>query len=106
MKHHGAGLRKLIRDEEKVAAIETDYARAPISQRERAILDYASKLTLRSAELESQDVDTLRTAGLGDDEILDVCQVTSYYNFVNRMALGLGVELEEYWTPKGSRGGN
>ena len=39
----------------------------------------------------------LRKAGLEDDEILDVCQITAYYNYVNRMAQGLGVELESYW---------
>jgi len=43
------------------------------------------------------DVEAIREAGLADDEIHDVCQVTAYYNFVNRMAQGLGVELEEYW---------
>ena len=32
-----------------------------------------------------------------DDEILDLCQVTAYYNYVNRMAQGLGVELESHW---------
>ena len=89
-----------------MVAIETDYASAPISEREVAILDYASKLSSRPAEMESQDVDALRAAGLGDDEILDVCQVASYYNFVNRMALGLGVELEDYWTAKHDRKGN
>ena len=43
------------------------------------------------------DVDALRDAGLGDAEILDVCQVTAYYAFVNRLADGLGVELEGHW---------
>lgn len=43
------------------------------------------------------DVDALRAAGLRDDEILDVCQVTAYFNYVNRLADGLGVELEEFW---------
>lgn len=47
--------------------------------------------------MEANDVAALRTAGLKDDEILDVCQVTSYFNYVNRLADGLGVELEEYW---------
>ncbi len=89
-----------------MVAIETDYTTAPISEREVAILDYASKLSLRPSEMESQDVDTLRAVGLGDDEILDVCQVTAYYNFVNRMAQGLGVELEDYWTAKGDRKGD
>ena len=43
------------------------------------------------------DVIRLREVGLSDAEILDVCQVTSYYNYVNRLADGLGVELEGYW---------
>lgn len=47
--------------------------------------------------MDGGDVDTLREAGLDDAEILDVCQVTAYYNYVNRLADGLGVELEWYW---------
>lgn len=46
----------------------------------------------------SDDVDALRDVGLGDDEILDVAQVTAYYAFVNRLADGLGVELEGFWS--------
>lgn len=47
--------------------------------------------------MQETDVEALRAAGLGDDEILDVCQIAAYYNFVNRLADGLGVELEPYW---------
>ncbi len=61
------------------------------------MLDYVAKLTARPAEMQEQDVHALRAAGLGDDEVLDVCQVAAYYNFVNRLADGLGVELEAYW---------
>ncbi|MFZ3579552.1 hypothetical protein [Virgibacillus sp. DJP39] len=43
-----------------------------------------------------EDVDHLKKLGCGDLEILDVCQITSYFNFVNRMAEGLGVKVEEY----------
>ena len=43
------------------------------------------------------DVERLRDAGLRDAEILDVCQITAYYAYVNRLADGLGVELEAYW---------
>ncbi len=77
-----------------MTAIEEDYREADLSQRERAILDYAVKLTLRPSEMQSSDVDGLRGAGLSDGECLDVCQVASYYNYVNRLADGLGVELE------------
>ncbi len=61
------------------------------------MLDYVAKLTAHPAEMREQDVHALRAAGLGDDEVLDVCQVAAYYNFVNRLADGLGVELEAYW---------
>ncbi len=77
-----------------MTAIEQDYREADLSPRERTILDYAVKLTLNPSEMQRSDVERLRGAGLSDGEILDVCQVTSYYNYVNRLADGLGVELE------------
>ena len=79
-----------------MTAIEDDYREADLSRRERTILEYAVKLTLKPSEMQSSDVEALRRAGLSDAEILDVCQVTSYYNYVNRLADGLGVNLEEY----------
>jgi len=87
----------LLRDDEKTAAIEADYRGAPLSQRERALCDYAVKLTQQPHSMEEADVQALRAAGLGDGEILDACQVAAYYAYVNRMADGLGVELEDYW---------
>jgi uncharacterized peroxidase-related enzyme len=86
-----------MRDEAKVAAIESDYRDAPLTPRERAICAYAAKLTETPEAMEQADVSALRDAGLSDAEILDVCQVAAYYNYVNRMADGLGVELEPYW---------
>ena len=61
------------------------------------MLDYAVKLTRTPASMEEDDVERLRAIDLTDAEILDVCQVTCYYNYVNRLADGLGVELESYW---------
>jgi uncharacterized protein YciW len=58
------------------------------------MLEYVEKLTLRPWEMERDDVVRLREAGLSDRAILDVNQVTGYYAFVNRLADGLGVELE------------
>ncbi len=62
------------------------------------MLDYAVKLTRDPGGMTAGDVDTLREAGFGDRAVLDICQVVSYYNYVNRLADGLGVELEERWT--------
>lgn len=95
--HHGAGLRRLIDDEELVSALMTDYRRATISPDDRAMLDYAAKLTLTPWEMEEADVERLRTAGFNDTAILDLVQITGYYAFVNRLADGLGVELEDFW---------
>ncbi len=61
------------------------------------MLDYAVKLTRDPGGMTSADTDALRAAGFGDHAILDLCQVTSYYNYVNRLADGLGVELEDHW---------
>ena len=66
-----------------------------------AMLDYAAKLTKTPWETEAEDVDKLREEGFSDAAILDINQITGYYNFVNRLADGLGVELESYWREKG-----
>lgn len=61
------------------------------------MLDYAIKLTRHPGDMSEADVEILRSAGFGDRAILDICQVVAYYAYVNRLADGLGVELEGYW---------
>lgn len=61
------------------------------------MLDYALKLTCDPGAMTADDVDALRAVGFGDRAILDICQVVAYYNYVNRLADGLGVELEDGW---------
>lgn len=97
MRHHGAGLRRLTKNDKLVDDLAADYRRAEISSAERAMLDYAVKLTLEPAAIKQADIEILRQAEFSDAAILDICQVTGYYAFVNRLADGLGVELEEYW---------
>jgi len=60
-----------------------------------AMLDYAIKLTRTPAEMEREDVSKLRASGFDDRGIHDICAATSYFAFVNRIADGLGVELED-----------
>lgn len=60
------------------------------------MLTYAEKLTLTPWEMVEGDVIALRELGFSDAAILDINQVTGYYAFVNRLADGLGVELEAY----------
>ncbi len=94
MEHHGAALRRLTKDDQLVTQIKTKYTEAKLSPRHRFMLDYAVKLTLNPKDMGEEDMAALRSQGLDDREILDVCQVASYFNFVTRMASGLGVELE------------
>lgn len=77
-----------------LAALAADYRRAHLSSADRAMLDYGVKLTRTPGEMSVADVDTLRGEGFDDRAIHDICAVTSYYAFVNRIADGLGVELE------------
>jgi alkylhydroperoxidase family enzyme len=58
------------------------------------MLEYAEKLTLRPRDMEKSDVVALRELGFSDSAILDINQVTGYYAFANRLANGLGIELE------------
>jgi len=95
--HHGAGLRKLTKDDELVELLTEDWRNAPLSAADRAMLIYAEKLTIRPWEMVEEDVVQLREAGFSDAAILDINQVTGYYAFVNRLADGLGVELEGFW---------
>ena len=62
-----------------------------------AMLDYASKLTERPTDMILKDVERLRDVGYTDRGILDINQIVSYFAYVNRVADGLGVELEDLW---------
>lgn len=59
------------------------------------MLDYATRLTRTPGEIARSDVEALRANGFDDRAIHDICAVAAYYAFVNRIADGLGVELEE-----------
>ena len=61
---------------------------------DRAMLEYVDKLTRRPWEMAPSDVARLREAGFSDAAVLDINQVAAYYAYVNRLADGLGVELE------------
>ena len=81
-----------------VEQLKSDYTKAAISPAERAMLDYAVKLTRAPWTMTGADVEKLRACGLSDTAILDLNIVASYYAFVNRLADGLGVELESWWS--------
>lgn len=74
-----------------------DYTLFDWSSRERAICDFAVKLTKTPGRMDDDDVQALRGLGLDDPTIHDVVQVTALFNYYDRLADGLGIEPEEEW---------
>lgn len=64
------------------------------------MLNYATKLTERPADMIAEDVERLRNLGYKDRAILDINQIVAYFAYVNRVADGLGVNLEDFWDKK------
>lgn len=95
MSHHRRGLRRVLRDDELLAAVEEDFESAALDPRRLAMLRYAVKLTEKPAEMRAEDVEALRREGFGDADILALAETTAYYAYANRVADGLGVQLEE-----------
>ena len=95
MRHHGRGLFRITKNRELVDAITKDFRTADIPDGDAHMLEYVEKLTKNACSMAQGDLDGLKKAGFEDADILDIAQVCAYYNFVNRLACGLGVELEE-----------
>jgi alkylhydroperoxidase family enzyme len=77
-----------------VAALEKDYATAPISRQDRVMLDYVIKLTKDATKCWKDDIEGLREAGFDDRGILQITLIASWFNYINRVADSLGVGRE------------
>lgn len=94
-KHHAAAVNHYWKDEAKVNQLKADYTKLDLSEVDRKLCDYAHFLTTKAGPLKESDfVQPLRELGLSDRAILDANMVIAYFNFVNRMVLGLGVQEE------------
>jgi uncharacterized peroxidase-related enzyme len=78
-------------DESLSQAIRKDYRTADLTAQERTMLDYVAKLTLAPSRMTRQDVEALREAGFDDTAILQINLIASWFNYINRVADGLGV---------------
>jgi uncharacterized peroxidase-related enzyme len=88
---HAEFLRAVALDEELVAALRRDYRQAKLSTADRAMLDYAAQLTRDPTRVTPADLDRLRQAGFDDRGILQINLIASWFNYINRVADGLGV---------------
>lgn len=74
--------------------VRTDWRTASLDPATEALLSYAEKLTRTPAAVQAEDVQRLRDAGWSDRAIHDTAQVVAYFNYINRVADGLGVDEE------------
>ena len=96
MESHGKDLRAEVGSEELAKAIQADYRTAELRPEDRALLDYAVKLTQAPSSVTREDVDALREHGFSDEDIVDAVHCISYFNFINRVLDGLGVDPEPF----------
>ncbi|MFG6529542.1 MULTISPECIES: peroxidase-related enzyme [unclassified Sulfitobacter] len=83
---HGAAVREMSGDPQLGEALVMNYRVAKISAKQRAMLDFAVKLTEASAKVEEADRQALRDAGFTDRDIFDIASVAGFFNMTNRVA--------------------
>lgn len=94
--HHGEALNHYWKDPEKVAQLRKDYNKLDLDTVDARLCKLAQKLTTSPESInEEEDILPLKNLGLSDRVILDAVLVISYFNFVNRIVMGLGVEADE-----------
>lgn len=91
--HHAAALQAFWKDEERVRQVAENCRSVQLPARTRLMLEYAAALTDDPASVSEEHVHALRAEGLAGEDILAVNLIVSYFNFVNRIAEGLGVEF-------------
>jgi uncharacterized peroxidase-related enzyme len=77
-----------------VEAVRNDYRQGPLTEADRAMLDFAVKLTRSPKSMTREDVEALRAAGFSDTAIHDIVQITGFFAYYNRLAEGLGIDPE------------
>lgn len=91
--HHAEALRRYIKDDEVVAMLMAADGLETLEPRLSNIVRHAEKLTTAPGAMTESDLGELRAEGLSDSDILDITLVVGYFNFVNRIAVGLGVDF-------------
>ena len=84
----------MLADDERLNRFERDFTDAGLEEKKVLMLDYVRRLSASPPAVESGDLDRLREVGWSDTDLLHIVEVASYYAYVNRIADGLGVEVE------------
>ncbi len=93
--HHSAALNLFWKDDGKIVQLQDDFNKVNLSQEDHLICQLAVDLTKNPGnDGRDEQINMLKEAGFDDGTILDITLIISYFNFVNRMVLGLGVSLD------------
>ena len=99
---HGESLRGEVKDSALVGELAEDYRRASLDAPTRLLLEYAEQITRDATRITKGDIDRLKAAGFSDKDILEATHIAAYFNYVDRLADALGVQLDDAF--KGSGG--
>lgn len=95
-KHHSAALSHFWKNDNKLESLIVDYTNADITSREMALCSFAAALTHEPSKTSNHEyASILINEGFDDNEILDATLVVAYFNFVNRIVISLGVNIED-----------
>lgn len=92
--HHGEALNHYWKDDKKVQQLSQDYQKLDLSAEDRLLCDLAWDLTENPTVISDERIMKLKKHGFSDRAILDATLIISYFNFVNRVVMGLGVEAD------------
>ncbi|CAK0747833.1 Alkyl hydroperoxide reductase AhpD [Azospirillaceae bacterium] len=96
---HGQAVRELSGNPQLGEMLVMNYRVAPLSEKNRAMLDFAWKLTVEPYRIEENDRQKLREVGFSEEDIFDIADVTGFYNMSNRVASGVEMNPnKEYHT--------
>jgi len=98
---HGAAVRELSGDPALGEAMVMNYRVAKLDERQRAMLDFAAKVTTDSAAIGESDRDALRAVGFDDRDIFDIANVVGLFNMSNRVASAVGMEPNPEYHARG-----
>ena len=102
MEAHGEDLHAQVDDADLVDAVKSDFRSAPLKDADRAMLEFAAKLTRIPAKMAPGDLDALRSHGFSDEALLEIVHITGFFNYINRVADALGVDPEPEWSRSAS----
>ena len=94
MESHAEFLRRVTLDDDLIAALREDYKSAPISKAEHVMCEYVVQLTKDAVKITPTYHEKLRAVGFDDTAILQITLIASWFNYINRVADGLGIGRE------------